>query len=83
MDAATFTNAFETLDKGHNFVSLVTLRKAFPSVSREAFDSTLRQLRIDGLFSVVGAESVHGISQEEREAGLQEGGLTLLYVMAR
>ena len=41
---------FEDLDRqtgGHNFVSLVDLRKSLPGFSRPAFDVGLRQLRLD------------------------------------
>ena len=80
--AKAFTVAFEQLDRrvgGHNFVSLVELRRLLP-VDREQFDRELRKLRLAGKYSLSGAEGRHGISPEEREAGILEDGALLLYV---
>ena len=80
--AAAFTAAFERLDHqvgGQNFVSLVELRRALP-VPRAVFDAELFKLRQSGSFSVSAAEGRHGISPEEREAGIHEEGALLLFV---
>ncbi|NUQ64187.1 MAG: hypothetical protein HUU20_17085 [Pirellulales bacterium] len=81
--AARFEEAFDQLDRrkgSHNFVSLVDLRRWFAGLPREQFDAGLRQLRIDGRFTLSAAESVYGIRPEQREAGLEEGGALLLHV---
>jgi hypothetical protein len=77
-----FTQAFQRVDRlkgSHNFVSLVDLRRELP-VSREAFDGGLRSLRRAGKYSLSAAEGRHGISPEERDAGIEEEGTLLLYV---
>jgi hypothetical protein len=74
--------AFERLDRqggGHNFVSLVDLRRAWP-VDRELFEAELRRQRLAGRFSLSAAEGRHGISPEEQDAGILEDGALLLYV---
>jgi hypothetical protein len=79
---AAFDAAFERLDReggGHNFVSLTALRGAVP-LPREEFDRELRQLRQAGRYSLSAAEGRHGISPEEREAGIPEEGSLLLFV---
>jgi hypothetical protein len=77
-----FTAVFTSIDRRHgsnNLVSLVELRREL-SVPREVFDAGLRQLRVVGLYSLSAAEGRHGISVEEREAGIVEQGTLLLYV---
>jgi hypothetical protein len=77
--------AFERLDRqkgSHNLVSLVELRREVP-VGRPAFDGELQRLRRAGRFSLSGAEGRHGISQEERDAGIPEDGALLLFVSRR
>ena len=84
--AARFEAAFDELDRqkgSHNFVSLVDLRRAIPDVSREQFDTGLRQLRLAGRFSLSAAESVHGILPEQRRASIEEAGTLLLYLSRR
>jgi hypothetical protein len=83
--ARLFDDAFARLDRergGHNLVSLVGLRQSLP-VSREAFDDGLRGLRRQGRYSLSAAEGRHGLSPEERQAGLVEDGTLLLYVSRR
>jgi hypothetical protein len=80
--APAFDSAFARLDRqggGHNFVSLVALRQALP-VPREQFDRELRALRQAGRYTLSAAEGRHGISPEEREAGITEEGSLLLFV---
>jgi hypothetical protein len=80
-----FDEAFSRLDRekgSHNFVSLVPLRHAVP-VPRDAFDAGLRQLRLAGRYTVSAAEGRHGLSPEERDAGIPEDGALLLYVSRR
>jgi hypothetical protein len=80
--AALYDEAFNRLDRqrgAHNFVSLVELRQAIP-VDRTTFDAELRKLRLAGQYTLSAAEGRHGISIEEREAGISEGGALLLFV---
>jgi hypothetical protein len=76
-----FDEAFARLDRergGHNLVSLVALRQAI-AVDRAAFDAGLRELRRQGRYSLSAAEGRHGISPEERDAGVFEDGSLLLF----
>jgi hypothetical protein len=80
--AEQFPAAFEQLDRaagGRNFVSLVDLRRALP-MPRGIFDAELFRLRQVGRFALSAAEGRHGISPEEREAGIPEEGSLLLFV---
>jgi hypothetical protein len=80
--AAAFGAAFDQLDRqkgSHNIVNLVDLRSAVP-VDRTAFDGGLQQLRRAGQYTLSNAEGRHGITAEEREAGLVEEGALLLFV---
>jgi hypothetical protein len=80
--AAAFDTAFEHLDRqagGHNFVSLVALRKALP-LPRGAFDAGLQRLRREGRYALSAAEGRQGITPEEREAGIPEEDSLLLFV---
>jgi hypothetical protein len=79
---ADFDSAFGHLDReagGHNFVSLVALRRALP-LPRGVFDAGLQQLRRAGRYALSAAEGRHGITPEEREAALPEEGSLLLFV---
>ena len=83
--AHCFEEAFVRLDRergGHNHVSLVDLRRAVP-VERGAFDAGLQQLRRAGRYSLSAAEGRHGISEDERTAGIVEDGSLLLFVSRR
>jgi hypothetical protein len=83
--ATRFDKAFQDIDRqtgSHNFVSLVDLRRTV-SVERTIFDEGLRQLRQAGRYTLSGAEGRHGISDEERAAGVNENGSLLLYVSRR
>ncbi len=74
--------AFDRLDRekgGHNLVSLLPLRQALV-VERAAFDAELQRLRRAGRFTLSAAEGRHGLSSEEREAGIVEEGVLMLYV---
>jgi hypothetical protein len=80
-----FDEVFDRLDRergGHNLVSLVDLRREL-GVERAAFDAELTKLRRAGRYSLSGAEGRHGITTEEKEAGIVEGGILLLYVSRR
>ncbi len=55
------------------------LRRLVP-LAREPFDSGLRKLRIGGRYTLSAAEGRHGVSPEERAAGIVEDGSLLLYV---
>ena len=77
-----FETAFNQIDRqkgAHNFVSLVDLRQVLP-LPRDVFDAELRKLRIDGRYTLSGAEGRHGITNEDRAAGIVEHGSLLLYV---
>jgi hypothetical protein len=80
--AQAFDDAFGQLDRqagGHNFVSLVDLRRLLP-VGRPAFDAGLHDLRRAGRYGLSAAEGRHGLSTEESAAGILEDGTLLLYV---
>jgi hypothetical protein len=84
--ADPFEGAFDNLDGrsgGHNFVSLVDLRRDLAAFPRDEFDAGLRELRQAGRFTLSSAQSKHGITAEEREAGIEEGGTLLLHVSRR
>jgi hypothetical protein len=76
-------DAFERLDRekgGHNLVSLVALREAV-AAARGTFDEELQRLRRSGRITLGAAEGRHGLSAEEREAGIVEEGVLLLFVL--
>ena len=80
-----FDAAFDRLDRAkgsHNFLSLLDLRRALP-MDRAAFDAGLNRLRFAQRYVVSAAEGRHGLSPEEREAGVTEDGALLLYVSRR
>jgi hypothetical protein len=80
-----FNAAFDRLDRAkgsHNFLSLLDLRRALP-IDRAAFDAGLNRLRFAQRYVVSAAEGRHGLSPEEREAGITEDGALLLYVSRR
>ena len=82
-----FRAAFEILDRRNgstNFVKLADLRDALSEFSREEFDAGLRQLRMEGIFSLDSHEGLHGsLSDDEREAGVREAGSLLVYASRR
>jgi hypothetical protein len=83
--AERFDSAFDRLDRergGHNLVSLVDLRELLGD-DRTTFNTELLALRRAGRYSLSGAEGRHGISAEERDASIREGGTFLLYVSRR
>jgi hypothetical protein len=80
--ADQFDAAFERLDRqsgGRNFLSLVDLRRTL-AAPRETFDAELFRLRQAGRYSLSAAEGRHGITPEERAAGIPEEGSLLLFV---
>lgn len=82
---AVFDRAFDQLDRengSYNFVSLVDLRRALPS-DRATFDAQLRRLRETGRYTLRAAEGRHGITEEQRGAGIMEEGTLLLFVSRR
>ena len=83
--ADAFEKVFTSLDRqarSVNLVSLVDLRRALP-VDRETFDRELRELRRAGRFSLNAAEGRQGLTPEEREAAINEGGSLQLFVSRR
>ncbi len=83
----SFLEAFEQMDRRNgstNFVKLADLRQALAEFSRDEFDAGLRQLRIDGVFSLDSHEGLHGsLTHEERESGVREAGSLLVYASRR
>jgi len=80
-----FDAVFDRLDRAkgsHNFISLLDLRRALP-MDRTAFDAGLNRLRFARRYVVSAAEGRHGLTPEEREAGITEDGALLLYVSRR
>jgi nucleotide-binding universal stress UspA family protein len=79
--ARRFDEAFERLDRlrGHNFVSLVDLRRELP-VDRATFDTGLQALRQAGRYTLSAAEGRHNLTPEEQQAGIPDGGSLLLHV---
>jgi hypothetical protein len=80
--AQEFDEAFERIDRrmgGHNFVSLVELRRAIPC-DRAAFDTELRKLRIASRYTLSAVEGRDGITPEQQQAGILEEGSLLLNV---
>jgi hypothetical protein len=82
--ARAFDEAYERIERerGHNFVSLVDLRRAIRS-DRPTFDAGLQSLRRAGRYTLSAAEGRDGISPEENLAGIREDGSLLLYVSRR
>lgn len=85
--ARGFRAAFDILDRRNgatNFVKLADIRQALADFSREEFDAGLRELRIEGAFSLDSHEGLHGtLTPEEREAGVREAGSLLIYASRR
>ncbi|MEO6807489.1 MAG: hypothetical protein ABI353_00050 [Isosphaeraceae bacterium] len=85
--AEAFRETFAQLDVRNgstNYVKLSVLRRELPEFGREAFDDGLRQLRLDGQFSLDSHEGSHNsLSPEDREAGIREAGTLLIYAFRR
>lgn len=78
---ALILSAFDASQQ-YNMASLVSLRAAVGG-TRQVFDSALMVLRRQGTLTLIGAEGRHGLSVEERAAGIMEHGDLLLYVARR
>jgi hypothetical protein len=81
--APQLAQAFERLDResgGHNQVSLRHLRTALPNWERAAFDSRLSRLRQAGDYTLSGMQNRGGVSAEDQEAGIREGGVLRIYL---
>lgn len=82
-----FRSAFESLDRRNgstNFVKIADLRQSLSQFTREEFDAGLRELRMDGTFSLDSHEGLHGsLSEDDREAGVREAGSLLVYASRR
>lgn len=84
--ASRFDAAFRKLDErsgGHNFVSLVDLRRTVHAWPLAVFDAELRKLRVDRVYTLSAAEGRYGVTPEERDAAIHEDGSMLLYVSRR
>jgi len=80
-----FTEAFDRFNRlqgGVNLVSLVELRREL-GLERTTFDRELQQLRRAGRYTLQAAEGRHGLSEQDRQAGLVEDGTLLLFVARR
>jgi hypothetical protein len=82
--ARAFDDAFDQLDRqrGHNFVSLVDLRRAVRA-DRQSFDAGLQAFRRANRYTLSGGEGRDGFTREQRDAGIEEEGSLLLYVSRR
>ncbi|MCE9564504.1 MAG: hypothetical protein K8U57_20895 [Planctomycetes bacterium] len=81
--ATAFDAAFARIDRergSNNFVSLVNLRSALPSVSRETFDAGLQQLRRERRYVLTSDERYDGLTPEQQAAAIREEGEFLLHV---
>ncbi len=81
--AAQLAMAFDRLDGesgGHNQVSLRQLRTALPAWERAAFDSRLSSLRQSGEYTLSGMQHRGGVSPEDQEAGIREGGVLRIFL---
>jgi hypothetical protein len=65
-----------------DFISLVDLRRE-AHLGRSEFDGAITDLRRRGVLSLSAAEGRHGISEEERQAGIREEGSLLLFATRR
>lgn len=80
-----FDAAFQEADRergGHNFVSLVDLRRRLAMESSD-FNRLLHEVRSAGKYTLSAAEGRHGLTAEELDAGIREDGSYLLYVSKR
>jgi hypothetical protein len=64
----------------HNQVGLRSLRIALPAWERSAFDARLARLRQAGEYTLSGMQNRGGVSVEEQEAGIREGGVLRIYL---
>lgn len=71
--AEAFEKAFDKLDKGHNLVSMVDLRKEL-GLPKEQFDGLVHELRKSGKWGAAALEGRHGITPEERDAAIVDPG---------
>lgn len=81
--AAQLAAAFKRLDAesgGHNQVGLRQLRAALPTWGRAAFDARLLSLRQAGEYTLSGMQNRGGVSVEDQEAGIREGGVLRIYL---
>lgn len=85
--ASVFREAFDRLDRQNgstNFVRLLDLRQALSEFDRDRFDEGLRRLRLNDEFTLDSHEVRHRpLTEQEREAGIQEAGTLLVYVSRR
>src|SRR5690606_14417024 len=82
-----FHAAFDRLNREHgskNFLKLRDLRRALSQYSREEFDRGLNQLRRAHIYSLDSSDGNHvSLTEEERQAGIMEGGSNLVYCSRR
>lgn len=89
--AKTLSDAFDTLQNRHNLVLLHDLRQALPHLSRTEFDSQLRELRVNKTFTLnseqgpqrTGNSLSAGLSQAQRDAGINEAGSKFVFISRR
>ena len=78
-----FLQAFDRLDAqtgGSNFVNLRQLRQAMPEFTQEQFDAGIRELQRLGRAYLRASEGRHGITPEDRAAGIIQGDVLHLHV---
>lgn len=81
--ATQLAAAFERLNAesgGHNQVGLRQLRTALSTWGRAAFDARLSRLRQAGEYTLSGMQNRGGVSVEDQEAGIREGGVLRIYL---
>lgn len=82
-----FNACFKNADKANgrtNFVKLSTMRESMAAYTHDEFNSGLRQLRVDGTYSLDSHEGLHGsLSQADRDAAILEAGSRYVYVSLR
>lgn len=72
-DTATvghLTDAFDKVDKGHNFVHLGDLREALPNASKEHFEKLLDQAQREGKLTLSAAEGRHGVNERDKKSAV-------------
>jgi len=82
-----FDEVFAHLDReqgNRNYVKLLALRNALPGFGRAEFDRELRELRVAGRYTLDASEGrFTSLTDEEMAAGIEEGGILLVYCSKR
>ena len=79
-----FLAAFDRLDRGDNWLTLLAMREALSNWDRAEFDEHLNTLRDIGLVSCDTHEGLYGTcTQAMKDAGIREGHELFIYVSRR